>query len=246
MIHPPHTFGFAELQTTVPLDLVARFYGGVFGWELARVSGDFHVFRQNGQDIIGVRPSDHHRMVGFVTVDSADTMAARTKELGGSIVTPPANTPDVARTAVVADPEGAVFGLWEARGHGGAHVQDQIGAMWWIELMARDIVNARHFYTRLFGWDWRETKKYEVSERAYTVFTAGENAAGGAMEGHPDWGIEPQWFVFFQVASWEETTSRAKALGGELTFWRDVPHTGRLGLIQDPSCAMFDVMEVRG
>ena len=242
-MHPPHTFGFAELHTTAPLDLVSRFYGGLFGWELARVSGDFHVFRQEGDDIIGVRPSDQHRLVGYVMVASADETASRVKDLGGAIVTPPFDTPGVARTAVVADPEGAVFGLWEARGHDG-HVQDRIGAMWWIELMALDIVHARHFYPRLFGWDWRETLKYQISERAYTVFTMGDQAAGGALQGERDWGA-PQWSVFFQVADWAEATSRARALGGEMIFWRDVPHTGRLGTILDPSCASFTVMEVR-
>jgi len=242
--HPLHSFCFAELHTP-DVAAASAFYGDVLGWETAHVAGDFHLFLREGKAIIGLRRSPGpQRLLGYVKVASADATAARATDLGATIDTSPFDTPGVARTAVIRDPEGAAFGLWEDRGHGGADVQDQIGAMWWIELMARDIVDARHFYTRLFGWDWRETPKYEIGERSYTVFTVDDRtAAGGALQFHPAWGVAPHWAVFFQVEDWATTTARAKAAGGSLTFWRDVPHTGRLGVIQDPACAEFTVMQ---
>lgn len=241
MIHPSTTFCFAELQTP-DVNRAAEFYGSVFGWNAAPITNDFHVFRMNGDDIIGMRRARAHRLIGHVAVDSVDRVMARALELGARLDTPPLDTPGVARTAVLVDPDGAVFGVWETRGHGGAHVQDRIGSMWWIELLARDIVDARHFYTRLFGWDFSETPKYEISERPYTVFKAGTAGVGGALQYHPDWGVGQRWSVFFAVADWKGTIARVAAGGGRLGFWRDVPHTGRCGFVEDPDGAHFVVM----
>jgi predicted enzyme related to lactoylglutathione lyase len=239
--HPFNTFCFAELQTP-DVERSAAFYGDVFGWDAAPAADDFKLFRLGGNDIIGLRRATVHRLIGHVKVDSVDRVIARAIELGASLDSPAVETPRVARTAVVADPDGATFGVWESRGHDGAHVQDQVGSMWWMELLARDIVDARHFYTRLFGWDFSETPKYEISERPYTVFKAGNAGVGGALQYHPDWGVRQRWSVFFSVADWSDTIARVKAAGGELGFWRDVPHTGRCGFVEDPGGAHFVVM----
>jgi predicted enzyme related to lactoylglutathione lyase len=246
MVHPFNTFCFAELHTP-DVARAARFYGEVLGWKAAHITGDFHLFQVDGKDVIGLRRTNGaDRLVGYVKVDSVDRMMARAEELGARVDTPPSDTPGVAGTCVLSDPEGATFGLWEERGHAGAAVQDQNGSMWWIELAARDIVDARHFYSRLFGWDWRETPKYEISERSYTVFTVPDCAVAGALQYHPDWGVTPHWTVFIHVADWAATCARAESAGGSLIFWRDVPHTGRLGVIQDPGCATFTVMMTLG
>ena len=240
--HPVHTFCFAELHTADPTR-AASFYGSVFQWTPAHVTSDFDLFRRNGKAIIGMRrTSGPQRLVGYIKVENVDRTAARAQELGGRIDTPPADTAGVARTCVLSDPEGAVFGLWEPRGHDGADVQDQTGSMWWIELMARDIVGARHFYTRLFGWDFSETPKYEIGERLYTVFKTGSTAVAGALQFHPDWGVTPHWCVFFAIDDWDAAIARATAAGGSLGFWRDVPYAGRCGFIEDADGAEFTVM----
>ena len=110
MIHPSTTFCFAELQTP-DVNRAAEFYGSVFGWNAAPITNDFHVFRMNGDDIIGMRRARAHRLIGHVAVDSVDRVMARALELGARLDTPPLDTPGVARTAVLADPDGAVFGV---------------------------------------------------------------------------------------------------------------------------------------
>ena len=243
MTHPLHSFCFAELQSP-DVELSKSFYGNLLGWHAHRVTDDFHVFRLLEKDVIGLRPSPGpQRLIGYVKVESADRTVSRALELGATMDTAPFETAGIARSAVLADPDGAAFGLWEPRGHEGAHVQDQVGSMWWMELLARDIVDTRHFYMQLFGWDFSETPKYEISERPYTVFKAGETPIGGALQYHPDWGVRQRWSVFFAVADWKDTIARVKAGGGELGFWRDVPHTGRCGFIQDPGGAHFVVMK---
>jgi hypothetical protein len=141
---------------------------------------------------------------------------------------------------VLQDPEGAVLGLWESRGHAGARVVNEPATLWWFELLTRDIGQARHFYSALFDWDTVETLKYGPP---YTIFKAHGQSVGGAIQFGDDWGVTPRWQVFFAVADYTETVARAAALGGTLEFSRDVPDTGRLGVIRDARNAVFVVME---
>jgi uncharacterized protein len=45
----------------------------------------------------------------YVTVDDIDKTAAKAQELGGTIIVPPSDIPDVGRFAVIQDPQGAVI-----------------------------------------------------------------------------------------------------------------------------------------
>ena len=62
-----------------------------------------------------------HWMIYF-TVDDCDGDAARAKSLGGKIVVPPMDIPNVGRFAVLSDPAGAAFAVIKlsfdpAKGH---------------------------------------------------------------------------------------------------------------------------------
>ena len=242
MKHPLHTFCFAELYTP-DITRAKEFYGDLFGWTTIDVSGMYSIFQKDGQDVVGLRRSDagDARWVNHIAVAGVDEMTKRLQELGGKVQMPPFDTPGVARTGVVASPEGAVFGLWEARGKSGAEIQDKTGSMWWVEMATADRETARPFYTTLFGWTFGETLKYETGA-PYTIFKAGEVSAGGAFQYEPEWGVSPGWQVIFAIDDYDGVVRRACALGGEQGFSRDVPDTGRLSVIVDPSEAMFLVM----
>jgi predicted enzyme related to lactoylglutathione lyase len=242
--HPPGTFCFAELHTP-DLDLAKRFYGELLGWTATDAPdcfGAYTLFRVNGRDVAAGRrvPECLPRWVNYVCVDDAALMSERAQQLGAKTIMPGASLPGLARTCVLQDPEGAVFGLWEARGHCGARLQDDHGSMWWSELLARDISGARSFYTALFGWSAMLTMKYGPP---YTVFKAGDVSAAGAIQFGLDWGLTPQWTVFFSIPDWQATVTLAKALGGVIEFWRDVPQTGRLAVLRDAENARFVVMQ---
>jgi hypothetical protein len=241
MEHPYGSFCFAEVQTP-DVEGAKRFYGELFGWNAVRVptATDYFIFQLQGKDIIGLRrAAAPQRLVGYVRVEHVDGMAARATELGATMATPVVDIPGMARTCVLEDPEGATFGLWESRGHGGAHVQNQTGTMWWVELLARDIQAARRFYVELFGWSYRETQKYGND---LTIFKIGNESVASALEYGPDWGVTQRWHVFFAVDDWDTAVERTDAMGGELEFCRDVPNAGRLGIIRDPGRAAFCIV----
>ena len=240
MNHPHGSFCFAELQTPHE-DLATRLYRDVFGWDTVEAAPGYSLFHLNGKAIVGLRHIDGpHRWVPYVAVDSVDRIAVRAEDAGGAIETPPLDTPGVARTCVIQDPDGGVFGLWEYRGRTGADVQNETGTMWWVELLARDIKAARAFYSGLFSWPFEETLKFGIP---YTIFRIGEESAAGATQYDPEWGVTQSWRVLFAIDDWDATIDRITKIGGEVTFWRDVPHAGRFGIIVDPDGAEFCVMK---
>jgi len=49
--------------------------------------------------------------ISYVTVDSVDTTAQQAEKLGGKILMPPRDIPEVGRFAVIQDPQGASIAI---------------------------------------------------------------------------------------------------------------------------------------
>lgn len=236
-------FCMPELHTS-DVDGAVRFYGAVFGWTAAAVAasrGDYALFQVDGKDVAGLRRVDaaKHRWVPHVSVENIAATAARARQRGATAEAP-LDTPGVGRTCLVRDLEGAEFGLWEAGGHEGAQLTEVAGSMWWVELLARDVVAARAFYTAVFGWNVRESSKIGFP---YTVFETGDRMVGGGAQYDPAWGVPSRWQVLFAVANFEATVKNAAAHGGSLGFWRDVPYNGRFGVMDDGRGGAFCIMD---
>jgi predicted enzyme related to lactoylglutathione lyase len=115
----PGTMNWAECQTR-NREASQPFYEQVFGYEVGTMpmgeGGEYVLFKVNGQSAAGLIQIDEHFppdvpsnwSVVFEVADT-DAAVARVQELGGSVVVPPNDIPDVGRFAVVADPWGAVF-----------------------------------------------------------------------------------------------------------------------------------------
>ena len=88
----------------------------------------------------------------YVWVDSADETAARAHAAGGAVVTEPFDVLDAGRMAVLTDPEGAVFCVWQAKNHKGAKVVNEHGSLNFNGLATRDPEAAKAFYGAVFGW----------------------------------------------------------------------------------------------
>jgi uncharacterized protein len=243
--HDHGTFCFAELNTPDPAQ-GPRFYAPLLGWgsvDLPINSHHYSLFQKDGKDVAALRWDGRaqHRWVPYVHVESVDRAAAKARDLGATIIAATSGMPNRVRTCVLTDPEGAVLGLWESQGHQGARLVNEAGTLWWFELLARDIAKARQFYISLFGWTVVETLKY--GSFPYTIFKIGDQSVGGAVQFGDDWDVTPRWQVYFAVDDYRSTIARATALGGTLTFERDVPETGRMGIIRDDRNAVFVVME---
>jgi hypothetical protein len=118
----PGTLCWADLVTPDPAR-AKEFYAGLFGWRIAASendpSGYLHI--ANGEEFIGGIPTARfgdlnvppHWLAYFLVADCDET-AAKAKELGARTHLAPTAIEKVGRMAILADPQGAVFAIFQA------------------------------------------------------------------------------------------------------------------------------------
>jgi uncharacterized protein len=267
------------------------FYGGLLGWEfedamLPGSEGDYFIARGEARsssifdtsgkrrrgDVAAVRsiPEGAPPTAMWNTyfwVDSADDVASKVREAGGGVVTEPFEFMDACRMAVLADPEGAVFGVWEAKEHKGARLVNDPGALVFNGLNTRDVEGARSFYGSLFGWrtgaigggaeGWTLPGYGDWLEHEHHPNLRKQMAEAGAPEGFEDVvaSIIPiaddqpdtpaHWSVTFAVGDADATAKTARELGGQVIVppfdapWSTSTYTIRITVIADPQGATF-------
>jgi predicted enzyme related to lactoylglutathione lyase len=235
----PGSFCIAVLRTR-DLERSAAFYSALVGWTADELPGtpDHRLLTFGGktvaslQQITGVSDG----WIPHVSVESIERTTADALTLGATLVDV-TDVPGLARLATVRDPEGALFGLWQPAQHQGAQAMEEVGSLWWIEVLSNDVACAREFYGQLFGWASVETSFEPIA--AYTVFKRGDVQEGGILPIGPDWEVSPAWNSIFAVADCDAALDRASALGGSVIFVHTVPKHGRIGSLRDPGGAVF-------
>src|SRR5881398_350640 len=121
-------------------DAAIAFYAGLFGWEFAgpgsmpgNPPGRYFVARLRGRDVAGVgsQPAGDPPAPAWTTyvyVASADDAALAAVDAGGAILVEPFGVLPAGRMAVLADPAGAPFCVWEAGERRGAQLVNEPGA----------------------------------------------------------------------------------------------------------------------
>jgi predicted enzyme related to lactoylglutathione lyase len=165
-------------------------------------------------------------------------MTARAAESGGRVLAGPFDVFSAGRMAVVADPEGAVFSVWQPRDNIGAQRVNEPGTLTWNELGTRDVAGARRFYGELFGWT------FEGPEDQYVVVHNGGRSNGGLRPLSPaEEGVPAHWLPYFAVSDVEALAADAQRAGGSvLAGPMEVP-AGRFVALQDPQGAAFAVFD---
>jgi predicted enzyme related to lactoylglutathione lyase len=154
---------------------------------------------------------------------------------------------DAGRMAVLQDPTGAVFSVWEAKRQIGVKILNEPGALCWSELTTRDPKAAEAFYSKLFGW----TPKHGAASAAdeYTEFSNQGQTAVGMMAMRPDMpaAMPSYWMPYFQVADCDGSTTKATQSGARVMVPpTDIPKTGRFSIISDPQGAMLALFKFSG
>jgi uncharacterized protein len=262
----------------------AGFYGGLFGWAFEDVmpanadstyliasceATGWSLFDRSG----GVRAGDVAAVGSipeaapptamwntYVWVDSADETASKVRAAGGAVAMEPFDFLDACRTAVFTDPEGAAFGVWEAKEHKGARLVNDPGSLNFTGLHTRDVERARSFYGAVFGWQtlamdgvaemWTLPGYGDFLEREHPDLRR-QMAEAGAPERFEDVvaTINPiaddqpetpaRWSVTFATDDADATAAKATQLGGKVIVPPfDAPWV-RMTVIADPQGATF-------
>jgi uncharacterized protein len=246
------------------------FYRSVFGWEFegpapisSGAAGEYYVARLGGRDVAGIGslaspvPGRRPAWTTYVRVDSVATTAPRAIQAGGNILVAPLDAPPAGSLAILADPAGAPFGIWEPQERQGAQRVNEASAWAMSTLNTPDSDAARAFYGALFGW---QTEGFGAS--GFEVFrlpgyvggqplqpVARDTVAGlipmdtsgpegrGAVQ-------RPRWDVDFWIDGVDAAAERARSGGGAVVVAPFDMGVFRTAVLADPAGAAFSISQL--
>ncbi|MGI8989696.1 MAG: VOC family protein [Bryobacteraceae bacterium] len=251
--HAPGSFCWIELGTT-DQNAAKNFYGSLFGWK----ANDFPMgpneyytmFQLDGRDAAAgysLRADQHaqgvppHWML-YIAVASADEKAKLAGEKGGKAIAPPFDVMDVGRMAVLQDPTGATFSIWEAKRHKGTGIAGVPGTLCWADLSTPDPDRAKQFYSDAFNW---KISTGEGGVAGYLHIQNGEEHIGGIPPlAHRMPNVPPHWLAYFLVSKCDESAAKARQLGASLFMPpTNIEKVGRMAIVADPQGAIFAIFE---
>ena len=202
--YPEGMFSWVDMNST---DVSASevFYSAIFGWEFETSpipgGGTYTMFRLNGHDVAGLggmppgeNPNLPSRWNSYITVKDLSSMVAKAVSLGGQVLLPEMQVMEAGHMAIVMDPTGAVFSMWQPLNHIGSSVVNYPGSLVWNELATRDIDGAVAFYGGLFGWEYHFD---DTPEGGYHMFMKDGRAYAGMLV------MDEDLKIAWKVSYWE-------------------------------------------
>jgi predicted enzyme related to lactoylglutathione lyase len=129
----------------------------------------------------------------------------------------------------------------------GERTQYTPGTFSWTDLTTTDQDAAKVFYGRLFGWSFEDLP---VGDGFFYSMASLQGKSVAAISPQPqqqrEAGVPPAWNSYITVENADAALSRAEQLGATVhapAF--DVMTAGRMGVIQDPQGAFFEVWQLR-
>ena len=251
--YPDGVFSWVDLASP-DIEGSKTFYGGLLGWSALDIPGDsgviYSMCQIEGLDVAGIGPMDPDMRAqgvppfwtSYVNHSDVDAVAARAVEAGGVIMMPPFDVMESGRMAIIQDPSGAVFGVWQPKEHIGAKLVNIPNTLTWNELQTNDIEGAKSFYAAVLGWT------YTQDESGYVVcYVDGRHQAGMMAITEEMENVPPNWTLYFLVDDIEAKAKKVAELGGNVI----VPPTqagemGKFSVVQDAQGGFFSLIEYAG
>jgi len=244
-----------------------EFYGSLLGWEFsepgpmpAGLPGEYFVAQVEGREVAGIGalpalggpPTPSWNT--YVRVDNTDAAVDRATNAGGSLLIGPLDASEEGRFAVLGDPAGAPFCVWEARDRAGAELVNEPGSWVMSSLHTPDPVGASAFYGAVFEWqseamapgapvtlfrlpDYAGEPGQPIPRDVVGVMTStGGDPAAPTVPTH--------WNVNLRVDDTDVVAAHVAELGGTVLMApMDTPGF-RNAVLLDPSGAAFSVSQV--
>jgi predicted enzyme related to lactoylglutathione lyase len=182
----------------------------------------------------------------YVAVPDIDATVEMAKDLGGRVLKDKTDLPNGGSYAVLADPQGAEFAIYQAGAETGGNgsATPDAGEFSWHELATTDAKAAMEFYTKLLGWEVGPV--HDMGEAAggnYHLFLQGGNQYGGMYVSDSS-GMGPSWLCYISVEDVGKATTAAKNAGGRVMNGpMEVPGGSWVAQVLDAEGAPFAVHE---
>lgn len=231
-------------------DVVAAtsFYRELLGWEFdGPVPGEYFVAQTRGRDVAGVAaqpPGVPTAWNTYVSVASVERAVEAAGGAGGQVVIAPFDALPAGRVAVIADPSGAVVGLWEPHDRNGAQIVNEASAWSMSMLHTPDPDACEAFFASVFGWQSEPFGPPGIKLFRLPGFVGGEPnqpvprdvvAVMAPADG------ESHWSVGFWVDDADAVAVKAAELGGSVVAPPNDDFGMRQAVLADPFGAAFSV-----
>lgn len=241
-------FDWFDLMT--PDVAAARsFYTAVTGWKTTKWDqADYEMWTVGNETIGGMMAlPEEERMRGtqphwlaHIETDDVDATVKKAQELGGKVLRPGTDIPTVGRFAILADPQGAIFGVFRPQ----EPMNDaprKPGYFTWHELNTTDYLGAWKFYSELFGWKHTSSMDMGPEMGAYWMFGYdAQTSLGGMSNVAVQMKMPAHWLYYVSVEDLDAALARVKQLGGQiLNGPMEVPGGDRIAQCMDPQGGMF-------
>jgi predicted enzyme related to lactoylglutathione lyase len=250
----PAPFVWYELHTP-DAAASARFYAPVLGWNIQDSGMGDRKYSLLSVDktplggllekhATGFTAGESGRWMGYIGVNDVERYSKLVRQSGGVVHRAAEEIPGVGTFAVVADPQGAIFTLFQSPA--GVTRPEQPapgtpGTPAWHELVTSDLESASRFYTGLFGWT-RDHAMDMGPNGIYQIFAIGSQPAGGIMA-PPKPAHGYGWLFYFNVQDIDAVIERVKQNGGVVLHGpSEVPGGQQTAHCADTQGAFFGVV----
>jgi uncharacterized protein len=265
MGNAPGSFIWYELMTT-DSTAAAEFYGAVVGWKIAAQpdpqagAKDYRMIgRSDGGSVGGVLQLDadmlahgaHPTWLAYLQVEDVAAATQAIAADGGKTLMPKMDLP-VGAIAMVADPLGTPFYVMApipppGKPDATSDVFHPTAAQHvrWNELASPDLARAKAFYSKHFGFEFKETMSMGAMGDYCFIDHAGQRL--GAVMQKADVNPVAAWLLYFGVPAVAAAARAIEAGGGKVLMApHQVPGGDWIVVASDPQGASFGLVGPQG
>lgn len=176
----------------------------------------------------------------FFATDDIERTLELASANGGTVQLQAIPVSDLGIQAAIADPAGAVAGIWQASSFSGFTVLHEHGTPSFIAIDVHDYRREVAFYRQVFGWGPLEG---EVDGHCYAGYMDPDNnrpidGIGDEVEYLTN-GESLQWSAFWQTDDVDASVAKVRELGGAVNSEASDQGLGRVARVADPFGARF-------
>ena len=228
------------------LDRALDFYGALFGWQFDVAPAEYGRYTTaylHGGRVAALAPSHDPTSTRYwwnvyLAAADCDATAAAVERAGGTVVEPPSDVMEQGRMAIVRDPAGGQFGLWQGRRHIGCERVNEPNALVRNDLITDQPEMTRRFYADVFGFTL--DRNPDLPEFDFTFLRRPDGHEIGGIMGVPD-GAGTGWSTTFEVDDTDAAVARAVAAGGTAGPVEEMIY-GKLAQVSDPFGVEFSII----
>jgi predicted enzyme related to lactoylglutathione lyase len=233
--------------TSENLEASKKFYAALLGWQYSDTTvlgRSYTVARLGKQPVAGMRGPDAElgktvsHWLPYMSTADVDSTVTKAKATGAKVLAGPVDVGALGRAAVLADPQGAPFGLVKlSAGDPADPPQPPENAFFWNEYLTHDLDATLAFYNGLFPYEVTATKSEENA--AYVVLKNARARAGVFRLPDSQNQVPPNWLPYVRVTDPAALAARVAGLGGRVLLEPNPKHRkGSLAIVADPSGAV--------